>query len=695
MCPDDSRARALIIRSALLVAGLFVVVRVIFLSQILRSPVPRFPILDSRYYYEWAVWLAGGHGHPPGPFWLSPLYPAFLAGLFKSSGSTSPVVVMVVQCLLSLGTLTLIALLTRRLFGNGAAVTTAVLGALCAPWLCYDGVLLSASLILFLNALLLYLLYARGGASAGGSEPEPARGYGVWIALGALCGLSALARPSILIFGAALLVWLILHVRTRRWWKPAFFAGAVLLVLAPVYVRNYAVSGSLVLTTSSGGVNFFIGNRAGATGMYDELDFVPSFDPTREAEGYRAEASQRVGKTLTLNEASRYWGGQALRDIRQDPAAWIRLLVKKLWLTLQREELPTNISFRGVAAYAPILGALPVRWGILLPLAVAGALLVRKRSGLHLLWLYAASYLVVNMLFFSASEYRFPLLVVLLPLSGTAIVEARGLIVQGNIRRFVMICGAYLLALLACNFPSSEVARATRPRSDFYNMATVARDQGLVIETVPLYARSLALDPSFRDARLGLANALWILGNFDDARREFALAGVAAPDSVSGAPIEAFLSDLYLHTEDNDYPAALALLDSVFPSGRDAPQSIWAARAMVESGLGHPERAIDALLHAWAKEPDSPEWPYRAAVLALAARDTVRADSFFTLSSLRHGAYAPARIGRANLALTRGDTSTARGELDELRRIRIPEDSVRAQVDSLAARLGQGSALLP
>lgn len=692
------------VRYALLIAGLFVAVRAIFYHQLAHSAVFDFPTLDSEFYYFWADRIAGGHGQPPGPFWLSPLYPLFMSWLFMGLGTHAVSAVVITQFVVSLATLAIIVYYTYRLFGQTVALSAGALAALYAPWLYYDGVMLSATLILFLNALLLLLLITRtdlvlDNAIAGQETPHGEarlRREAVWVVLGLLTGISALARPSILIFGVALMVVLLRKKNAVYNRRAILYLMALAVVLTPVLIRNYRVSGSVILTTSSGGVNFFIGNHAGASGMYDEVEWVKSFDPQREAEGYRAEASRLVGHEVTINQASRYWGSRALSDMIHDPAGWLRLMIKKLWLTMQREEIANNLSFRGVAGFTPILGALPIRWGLLFPLAVTGAFLGwRKRRELKLLWLYGGSYVAVNLVFFSASEYRFPLLLILLPAAGCFFVEMWRAVLAKDHRKLVLACGLYVLALVVCNAPSKEVAHATKPFADYYNMAVGAVDRGQWVDAIPLYARAISSWPDFREAHIGLANALWKLGNFDDARREYALAGVAAPDSISGQPLQDFLENLYQYTEDNNYKGALAVMDSVFPADKDAPAEVWKTRAMVEHGLNHPQKAIEAILKASEKDPVSPEYPFKAGQMSFQAGDTARADSFFAEAIKRYPAYAPARIALGNLALERGDSSEARMQLGELRRIRIPEDSVRAQVWRLAVNLGEEYDLKP
>jgi tetratricopeptide (TPR) repeat protein len=693
---DDSLTTRRFFRYALLIAILYAFVRIVFFTQIQHSQLFRLPILDSEFYHIWAVSLASGMGNIPGPFWLSPLYSFFMAGLFKASGTHSAALVVVAQMILSAGTIALITLTARWLFGSVVALFAAGLAAVYAPWLYYDGVMLSASLILFLNALAIYLLVTRTDLTESPPRSRSLTEDAIWIPIGLLIGLSALARPSVLLFGAALCVWLIVR-RSPAWARKfVFLFAAMLLVLLPVLVRNYRVSGSWILTTTSGGANFYIGNRLGATGMYDEMPFIRSFDPQRESEGFRVEASRRLKKNLTTNQASRYWGMEALKDIIKAPTSWIRLLIKKTWLTIQREEIANNISFRGVAGFSAILGSLPVRWGLLFPLAFAGAFSSwRRRKELRLLWIYAACYLVTNLIFFSSAEYRFPLLVVMLPAAGCFFVEMWNVFKLKDYRRLLVVCVAYIAALIVCNFPSKEVAFITKPRNDYNNMAVGAEDRGMFLDAIPLYARSLTVDPTFQEARIGLAKALWKLGNFDDARREFAIAGVAPPDTISGAPLQSILEDLWVFTEDEDYEKAKAYLDGVYPPDLDAPTQIWVNRAMVEVGLYHYDLAIAALRRASAKDPESPEWPFRAGYLSLINHDTTRADSFYHESIKRYPAYAPARVGIGRLALFRQDTTEARNQLEELRRIRVPDDSVKTQIRWLANDLGEKFNFIP
>jgi tetratricopeptide (TPR) repeat protein len=193
------------------------------------------------------------------------------------------------------------------------------------------------------------------------------------------------------------------------------------------------------------------------------------------------------------------------------------------------------------------------------------------------------------------------------------------------------------------------------------------------------------VDPEYREARLGLAQSLWRLGNFDDARREFQAAGVNPPDTLLGQPLDTFLEQVSFYTEDNNYQGALDYLDRTFPSDTDAPPEIWRTRAKLENQLGRFDRAIASLLKGAQEDPDDPEWYYRAGLLAAEHGDSARAAEFQRQAVQRYAAYAPARIELGFRALRDGDLRTAKEQLSELQRIRIPDDSTRRKVDFLSA----------
>jgi tetratricopeptide (TPR) repeat protein len=281
------------------------------------------------------------------------------------------------------------------------------------------------------------------------------------------------------------------------------------------------------------------------------------------------------------------------------------------------------------------------------------------------------------------------MILVMLPAAAYLLVSLWKMVELKQVRELLTVCGIYVLALVIANLPSRQVAIAAQAKGDYTNMGTVARDRGMIAESIPLFARALIIDGDWQNARIGLAQSLWEMGNFDDARREFETAGVAPPDSISGQPLQDFFDNLWQYTEDNDYQGALQYLDGVFPRDADAPAEVWSARALIEDELGMSEKARDALLKAGAKDPENPDFPYHAGLLTAYLGDSARAEDLYQQAIQRYAAYAPARVELGFSALRRGDLATAETQVSELDRIRIPTDStyLRGRVDELRRRV--------
>ncbi len=664
------------------IAVLFVLVRLVYLRQLESSPLLELLTLDAAYYHQWAMRLMQGLGHSPGPFFLSPLYPLFLSGIYLGLGA-NPAAAVAVQIFLSTGTLIVLFLAVRIFFDDTVAVFTSLLALLYAPWLYFDGMLLTSSLILFLNALLLFflahLLYSK-----------TSHGW-LWLAAGIVAGLSALARPSVLLFVLLLIIWFglrrgknVLASGKLRWRAVAVLILGVLVPLVPVLVRNMTVGGSSFLTTSSAGINFYIGNRVGAFGALEELPWLEASDPQTEAKRYREEASRRAGRSLTLEQASRYWMGEGLRDIVRHPGAWLQTQARKLWLTAQGGEIRTNLGFASVKSFCPTVRLMPLTWGLLFPLAAAGFFLYRRRKReTTLLMLYLAAYLIINLIFFAASEYRYPMILVFLPFAAQFFVGIFRELRERQFKKILWAIAIYIVALVVVNFPSQLRAELTNPSIDFFNLGSEAVNRGQIEKSIPLFTRALAAQPDYRHAHLELARSLWQVGNYDDARREFEEANMAPPDTLHGEPLSRILHEIGMLFEEGEYDEALYYIDSLFRSEAATPMEVLALRGETFEKLHRFKEAAQVYLRIASRASENPEWPYRAALAMRSTGDTAACDSLLETALNIYPAYAPARVELASNALARGDTAAARTQLTELRRIRVPVDSIRQKIGKL------------
>ncbi|GAF83637.1 unnamed protein product, partial [marine sediment metagenome] len=195
------------------------------------------------------------------PFFRPPGYPYLLATAYRLGGLryAAP---RIIQIILGIVGCLLAALFARRWYGAGVGLVAAVLMSTYWVLIYFEGELHAP-------ALLIVLLWAMVSFVARWTERMR---FGSAVAAGILLGLAALVRPNVLALAPAILVWAAWIARRHRLGRCYVWAGAGLLAgmaatIAPVTVRNYAVSGDFVLISSNGGINFFIGNNADATGQ--------------------------------------------------------------------------------------------------------------------------------------------------------------------------------------------------------------------------------------------------------------------------------------------------------------------------------------------------------------------------------------------------------------------------------------------
>jgi len=409
----------------LLVLFLFALgLRLIYLSQLQGDPMFDAPIMDAKYHDQWAEAISNGQAFLGGPYFRAPLYPYFLALIYALFGH-SYLVARLLQFLIGSASVVLIYFLGKRPFGPVVGKIAAVMAALYGTFIYFEGELLIPVLIVFLDIVLILAMLS--------TEERPE--WWRWLGCGAILGLSAIARPNVLLFGVVLLPWVVVRLRRRGLSGRriashllAFTLGAFLLIL-PVTVRNYIVGKDFVPIASQGGVNFYIGNNPDADGT---TAIVPGtmgswwggyWDAIRLAE-------EAQGRSLKASEVSNYWFRKGLEFMRNEPGAFLRLMFRKLALFWGGPEVSNNKDISFYSGKTVPLGILirpgPLHWpfGILAPLALAGMVLAwRRREGRGgLMALFVFSYMISVVMFFVTSRYRLPVVPFLLPFAAYTVV---------------------------------------------------------------------------------------------------------------------------------------------------------------------------------------------------------------------------------------------------------------------------------
>ncbi|HEV3076116.1 MAG TPA: glycosyltransferase family 39 protein, partial [Thermoanaerobaculia bacterium] len=484
--PPEASARAIRLVFAAVFA-LALAVRLVYTFEIRDLPTLHELVMDAQRYDQLARDVLDHGWRPREAFYQAPLYPYLLAAVYAVSGR-SLTAMRLAQALVGALTAALTALAAGRLWERAAcrqavaaAAIAGTLAALYAPAVFYTPLLLKTVPALFLESAALVLLLPPAGRGL-----SPARA----LAAGAALGGAALLQESLLLLAPAAALYVALagedapeDVETPEAERPrqasrrhpqgwqrtgrafALLAGAT-LALAPAALLNHAASGEVLLTSSQGGMNFYIGNARGATGTYAALSSGSQVPERQRADAGRlaaAFASRERGRAVAPGEldpaeVSRLFWRETWREIAADPGAWLRLLVRKVRLFWNAYELPDAEGFRVYRRESLLLRCDPVVFGVVAPLAAVGLLalarggrLRRRRALLPALLAGTACAAVVA--FFVFGRYRLAALPFLLPLAAAGVLE---------------------LIAVATHARAAAVGAATRPALDLALLAAAA-----------------------------------------------------------------------------------------------------------------------------------------------------------------------------------------------------------------------------
>lgn len=635
-------------------------VRLLYIHDIQSAGLSSFLRLDPLYYHEWAVRIAAGDWIGRDVFEMSPLYPYTLAAVYRVFGE-SLIAPRIMQALLGALTCAGLFLLGRRLFGRAAGAVAGTMLAVYGPAIYYDGQINKTSL-----AVALSLGFAGAAVISEGRRPG-------WLAVsGLLLGLAALVHENVNVAAPILLAWAAWPREADTWKRCAsraavFVAGYAAAVL-PVTIRNAAVSGEWVLITSAGGENFYTGNNELASGRYAPPPFVRP-DPFFEHEDFRREAARRAGRELTRKEASRFWWGQGIRFILEDPGRWVLLLWDKLGVFFNAFERPDNFSYYNFRLFSPTLSLPLLSFGIVMPLAVVGIWLSAPRwRELLPLYAVAGAYVVSALIFFTQSRYRMPAVPFFVLFAAHGALSMAGLFRE----RRAGAGGAVLAALLCAFFfvnrdpGNGPVFHAQNEailgelyfNADRLDDAAAAFRRG-IDRLAPMAADgdpTLARIVGAANYGLGLTEAR--RGNEDAAEQALRIAA-ACPDADVRADALLELADLF-ERRGNIAAMAEALGQAEIASPGNASLRVRRAQALYEMG-----RLADSLAEAEHVIAQSPPPP-----------PADLADAFYTLAMIRidHG---EEDAGRAALRRTI-DLNPAHPRASWIRRkLGLPEGPAR------------------
>jgi 4-amino-4-deoxy-L-arabinose transferase-like glycosyltransferase len=400
--------------AAAAVAVLAVVLRVAVAAVTvgLFTPADREPAADSRIHAALADNLRHGRGfsldgQPTAD--TPPLYVVLLAGVYELTDS--PAVVRIVQAALGGLSVLFLYMFATNVLGHRRGLVAAALLATFPHAVYISGLHLTENL--FVVLVLAAAVVSRRLAV----RPRVLTAVG----LGGLLGLAALTRAVFVAFLPLVILWALgtwgwRQVQAYRLSAAALAAAAA--VLLPWLVRNHVVLGAALPVQANGGMVFWAANNPHADGGL--------VWPTRSTwqAGPPPDDGRYGWRSLSPGEENRLYVQTALAWIRSDPAAFGRLVLKKLGRLygFSRAEDGRDL---------PAPRAVRLVYGGVMAAAAAGVVSGLRwwRPLLFVLLLAAFTNLTV-VIFSGASRYLLPTVPALAILASVALVRAGEVLAQ-------------------------------------------------------------------------------------------------------------------------------------------------------------------------------------------------------------------------------------------------------------------------
>jgi tetratricopeptide (TPR) repeat protein len=500
-----------VLLSVLLIVALATLVRVAYVAEVHNHPLMTTTTGDPKAYDERGLEIAGGK-------WLgdevyfhsSPIYPYILGLIFRLFGHRYAAV-WFVQSLFGIGSCLLIFSIAGQLLGRPAGVVAGVIAALYVPFVFFDFEILMISIVIFFALLAIRMMMAFRAAPA------------LWRALaaGGALGVSALGKPNVLLFVPFALLWLWWSFRgadcgraadapRRVWVGMALLLAGMIVVIAPMTISNYIVGGDFVLTSSNGGINFWIGNNDQADGTF----LVQSDMRADLFEGSKGAAERALGHPLRPSEVSSYWFGQGFRFIREHPrrAAW--LLGRKFLLFWNAYEIPNHYDINFFRTVSGTLRFDPFVFAWVIPLGFVGIYASRRSwRRLLLLYMFGGAYLLSLMPFFITSRYRLPVVPVMIMFSAYGATWLWDRLRSRERRGWLVPLAVLVVALVVVNLPLADFTFGPQ----YAIIGGIYRDAGDYAKAVEYYRLAVKASPEFDLAYNSLGSSLSRLGRDAEA----------------------------------------------------------------------------------------------------------------------------------------------------------------------------------
>ncbi|KPJ50548.1 hypothetical protein AMJ40_02490, partial [candidate division TA06 bacterium DG_26] len=491
----------------------------IYLNQLISSPDFDSPIMDAQYHDEWALSISRGDWIGEEVFFRAPLYPYFLAAIYRVFGH-GYYLPRLIQLIAGSISCLLVYLIAKEVFNRRIGVIASLIAAFYGPFIYFEGELLIAGLMTFLLLAFAFVFLRTCG--------HPTR-KGLFVS-GLLLGLSTIARPNALILIPFVLIWLWVSSDRMLLQRSLILLSAISLIVCPVLIRNYLVGKDFVPVAFQGGINFYIGNNPHSDGR-------TAIAPGTRAgwfEGYEDAiriAEETEGRQLKPSEISNFWLSKGIEFMVERPWSYFRLLMKKFVFFWHGCELSNNKEIYFFTRYSSLLKA--VLWkswlcfpfGVISPLFFVGLFLSLKyerERRMHLVFFSGLilMYMVSVVIFFVCARFRIPVLPFVIMFAAYALYWIVRELSRKNLLGVMGYCVVTLLLGFFLNFDFAGLKK-TNPSLMHYTLGTVYQKKQLLGDAKREYEEALRVDPGFSKPYNNLGIIYSGEGNNEKAEENF------------------------------------------------------------------------------------------------------------------------------------------------------------------------------
>ncbi|MCH7947886.1 MAG: glycosyltransferase family 39 protein [candidate division Zixibacteria bacterium] len=413
-------------RWPLIIALAAIVVRLFYLVELSNQPGFSVPMVDEKWHWLWAQEILDKSFWGEGSYFRGPLYPYLLAFLYFITDA-SIFWAKFLQILICGLTAAFIFKIGRRLFNETVGLISGFAYVFYGTLVFYETMFLIPVLFLF------FLVWGMSRLI----ENQDSSSLKSWVITGLIFGLAAITRPNIIIVVPFLALWLFFRQRQPPAdWKISIRPALVLvagmfLAIAPVTIRNYAVTGDIILISSQGGINLYLGNNEVADGLtmiMPEVELSQSITWDMFIPVTSAAAERELGRELTDAEVSSFWTGKAVGFVFNNPTAFLGLVWKKSVYLLSGFENSdaSDIYYQRKKSvlYSLLVwdNIISFPFGLLLPLVFLSLFVLRHDFRKLLpLYIFILAYIPSIVLFLVSARHRLPLVPFLIVIAGAGV----------------------------------------------------------------------------------------------------------------------------------------------------------------------------------------------------------------------------------------------------------------------------------